>query len=649
MSDRKGETPPPEEVLRQLGREEHIDGAVGTDASITGSHTEAAEIKVTDTLTVSEQLDTAEYTLSEYNAETRNRAAMSERYDAAPGVGTSTGKTVEFIDADADPERCSNCSGEGHNQCPKCAGEKQITCTSCGGDTQVSCGNCRNGRAECNNCGGTGSVSQEVERQCSRCGGRSTVDCPDCGGADDDCSTCYGDGTVDCADCRGTGTTMETVEETCRTCNGEQRVRCAECSGSGTLPCSNCNQTGTIPCPTCDAEGRVTCRVCDGDGKLVTATIGTLEFEHDRSSAVGTDRIPTEYIEVGDGALVNERRPVSGKEPERGGYSTYSRRVREYEAPVRHVDYEHDGEQYDVTFVGPEGSLRYSEFPTDPGFVRTALDNATPSLPKRNLGVVMDAFSLGVGAIAAVVAVLLVAILDLVAGFVLPAIVVDGIVIAALLGGWWLCGDFLADMQEGDVPDLKTLSPTYDRADANQDRMSEFREAGWNYDDSFGFPPRLSLVTPLVALAGVGGLWVTGTVGILPALSLASLLVALLGLRVGDALRSVPLTFEFREKTKQHVGSVLGVSDRELERHVDDPQFGVTAGVLSRDRYESLSRWVAMIGAGGGLLLMVLYGLFAVSPGALMIQPETFALVLLVPLVVTVAGMAPLLRDYGKL
>ncbi|MBN1917429.1 MAG: PEGA domain-containing protein [Verrucomicrobia bacterium] len=134
--------------------------------------------------------------------------------------------------------RCAACGGDGLTYCPQCNGRGYFTtresrsCSVCNGT-----GRMRFGNSPCTTCGGTGSISVNVDKPCPRCGGRKV----------ERCSKCSGNGL-------------------CSTCNGRGRAEsCPVCRGLGRVisECPYCK--GTSICLTCDGKG--TCRYCKGTGR----------------------------------------------------------------------------------------------------------------------------------------------------------------------------------------------------------------------------------------------------------------------------------------------------------------------------------------------------------------------------------------------
>lgn len=159
------------------------------------------------------------------------------------------------------------------------------TCGPCEGVGDVECTNCTNGEHRCGTCVGSG---MESCSNCSRWGAKG------------------GKGRITCPDCNGDGSReVDGTARTCSTCNGSGHVMCNSCSGQGEHRCTNCGGGGLVTCGTCNGATRVTCGTCNGEQELVSAEIGTLEFESTESvnghSSIG---IPSGMITKAGGEFI---------------------------------------------------------------------------------------------------------------------------------------------------------------------------------------------------------------------------------------------------------------------------------------------------------------------------------------------------------
>ena len=147
-------------------------------------------------------------------------------------------------------DSCDYCD-EGERECDYCVGG-QVECPDCGGE----------GEFDCENCNGTGEVSEYCE-PCDATG-EIRVDCEECDNAIGEV------GYVQCEVCDGTGEDDDGKQ--CKTCEGEMQVKCEVCEGRGDLngECPECDGTGEleVACGDCDGRGQISCDYCGGEGEF---------------------------------------------------------------------------------------------------------------------------------------------------------------------------------------------------------------------------------------------------------------------------------------------------------------------------------------------------------------------------------------------
>ena len=174
--------------------------------------------------------------------------------DSCAMCGTSEGVLDSCDYCDEGERECDYCLG-GQVECPDCGGEGEFDCENCNGTGEVS--------EYCESCDATG----EIRGDCDECKGDGTVECEDCGGdgKDDDgkeCEDCGGEGEVKCAECGGKGEELKPCEDCDGT--GELEVGCGDCDGRGQISCDYCGGEGEFDCEDCEGNGRYECAECEG-------------------------------------------------------------------------------------------------------------------------------------------------------------------------------------------------------------------------------------------------------------------------------------------------------------------------------------------------------------------------------------------------
>lgn len=302
-------------------------------ATPTGVESERSVKLITREQRATESRGTVSVPPSSYASYERDRVPFDDRLASAEE--SFLDETVEYVSSPSSVDTCHGCTGAG----------------------DVTCSRCNGGQHSCTNCGGDG-----VER-CTACAGLANKG---------------GRGRISCPDCHASGTrTSNGSDRTCATCAGSGHVMCNNCSGQGEHRCTTCGGGGIVTCSTCGGTTRVTCSTCEGETELVTATVGSIEFAADESTAVVSELgVPEAYVAGAHG----ERHRV---DHDWRGLSTLDEEVvLRTEIERRHVDssvieYEYGGEDYRLYDV--EERLRAESYPRSksravvPYFVGTGL------------------------------------------------------------------------------------------------------------------------------------------------------------------------------------------------------------------------------------------------------------------------------------
>ncbi|MDS0261057.1 hypothetical protein NDI56_16790 [Haloarcula sp. S1CR25-12] len=286
-------------------------------ATVSDVTPERCEKHIVKEITAVENRETIRTPPSEYDAAVNNRTSFEDRYDLARSEFPDT--TVEYVCKPDSVDTCHECSGAGETRCSTCSNGK------------VSCGTCNgNGMESCSNCSGYTST-----------GPKGQIGCPDCGAS----------GT------RGHGD----EKRTCATCNGDRHVMCNSCSGSGEHRCTNCGGGGTVTCGTCGGTTIVVCGVCQGECELVTADVGSVEFETETSEKGLSDiGVPEKYITRERGTKFKTEETwndVAELDTETVVRTQTERR----HVDATRIDYSYGDEEWELYDV--EGSVRAQSYP----------------------------------------------------------------------------------------------------------------------------------------------------------------------------------------------------------------------------------------------------------------------------------------------
>lgn len=213
----------------------------------------------------------------------------------------------------------------------------------------------------CGDCGGEG------EMECTDCGGDGVTNCIHCGGAGErTCTDCQGSGIgeVPCPRCNGQGVVDGTYEEyeICAECEGTETVRrdgaCPACDGEGTVGCDFCDESGESACSNCD-DGIVTCETCEGAGRVQAFEVLERSYDHQRKTTYTARGVPPRYLAEPEGTVAAIR------EREHPHDSVVNYRVTSVELDATAVEYEYDGDRYEVYEVEGE-HLEAPSYPQRP-------------------------------------------------------------------------------------------------------------------------------------------------------------------------------------------------------------------------------------------------------------------------------------------
>ena len=152
-------------------------------------------------------MDTLKY-LTEY---TDSCTLSNDRSDAKWQLESTSGGR--------DTAECETCNGDGEIECSNCerSGEVINECDECDGTGEVRCEDCVQGKIECGECSGTGSIEDDEgnDKECEECAGIGDIECD---------NNCY-KGWITCDNCDGSGN----VTERCEECRGGGYVNCPDC------------------------------------------------------------------------------------------------------------------------------------------------------------------------------------------------------------------------------------------------------------------------------------------------------------------------------------------------------------------------------------------------------------------------------------